>query len=109
MGGVGASCCAKAEESKSKPARGRKAIVSIRALFGWAEDSLHQLKWGRQSCLKPPFRRLLGARTGLLKAGGSQDWQPHNDKYEFMLRNVAQASACSVDTHVDACIDFVVF
>jgi hypothetical protein len=50
--------------------------------------------WGRQSCLQAAFRRLLRAswrlgpsspdsqffarRQRRLKAGGSQDWLPHN-------------------------------
>ena len=37
------------------------------------EDAL----WGRQSCLQPPFRRLV-SKVSRLKAGCSQDWLPHN-------------------------------
>ena len=37
------------------------------------EDAL----WGRQSCLQPPFRRLVWT-VSRLKAGCSQDWLPHN-------------------------------
>jgi len=33
--------------------------------------------WGRQSCLQPPFRRLV-SEVSRLKAGCSQDWLPHN-------------------------------
>ena len=33
--------------------------------------------WGRQSCLQPPFRRLV-SKVSRLKAGCSQDWLPHN-------------------------------
>ena len=32
---------------------------------------------GRQSCLQPPFRRLV-CKVSRLKAGCSQDWLPHN-------------------------------
>ena len=37
------------------------------------------LLWGGQSCPQPPFRRLLrGATVRRLKAGGGQNWLPHN-------------------------------